>query len=86
MEDNNSDIEMAQIYCNVCNEIKKIKITTNWDDRSITVSFECNHERKKQVDTRYFGYCENCKKSIKDEKSCKISNHHLIKRDDLSFY
>ena len=86
MEDNNSDIEMAQVYCNVCNDIKKIKITTNWNDRSITVSFECNHERKNQVYSRYFGYCENCKKYIEEEKSCKISNHHLIKRDDLSFY
>ena len=86
MQDNNSDIEMAQAYCNVCNEIKKIRITTNWNNRSITVSFECNHERKNLVHSRYFGYCENCKKYIEEEKSCKISNHHLIKRDDLSFY
>ena len=33
MEDRNTNIKMGQIYCNICNDIKKIKITTNWNDR-----------------------------------------------------
>ena len=86
MEDNDITMNMTQIYCSICNDIKKIEINSNWKEKTIFVSFECGHERKKQREDENIDYCINCNKYIKENKNCIESNHQFIKKDELHFY
>ena len=86
MEDNNQRLNIDKIVCKKCNEINKIKIISNWNDRSISVSFVCNHERNKQEKLEQVDYCLNCQKNIEDFKGCNELKHEIIKKETLYFY
>ena len=54
--------------------------------KSITVEFECGHERNNQLEYEENKYCLICKKTFSQENKCKDTNHALIKKEDLYFY
>lgn len=86
-EDEEVKIKMNQIICQTCKEIKKIKINSNWENKTIYITFECGHERNQQDEREELDFCLNCKKDIKKEhKECKESNHKIIKGENKYFY
>ena len=85
MGDNNMKLNMYKILCQICNEINKIKIISNMDKKSISVSFICNHERNKKG-LENVDYCLNCRKNLEKNGECIKNNHEIIKKVNLSFY
>ena len=69
-EFNENKFDFNNIFCLKCNDIKKIKIYSNWKEKAMNVSFECGHERNAQSNYKnnfnkneelYF-YCKTHKK------------------------
>ena len=86
MEDNDLKYYMDKVFCLICNEIKKIIIYSSWENKTIDLSFECNHERKKQDNQKNYDFCFNCRKKAEQDKNCVKQNHKIIKSDELLFY
>ena len=66
-EKNDEKFDFNNIFCSKCNDITKIKISSNWKEKKIDISFECEHERNTQSNYKtkfskneelYF-YCKN---------------------------
>ena len=64
--------DVNHIFCSACKNIKPIKINSNWKERTIDISFECDRERNAQPnyktnfsenDELYF-YCKTHKKKF----------------------
>lgn len=85
-DDNKSKINMNNIICPICNDIKKIRINSNWIDKTMSITFECNHKRNIQEKLEQNDYCKNCGKYVKQDTACKESNHDIIKAEDLYFF
>ena len=71
-ETNDEKFDFNRIYCSNCNDIKEIKINSNWKEKTIDISFECDHERNTQSEYKtdlikkeelYF-YCKTHKKKF----------------------
>lgn len=86
MKDENKKLNLDNILCKTCNEINKIKLFSNYNTKSISVSFICNHERNSERIIEQVEYCLNCRKKIEQNKDCKIANHQIIQNEDLLFY
>ena len=86
MKEEKRKFKMSHIFCLKCNEIKKIKINTDLNIKSIRVEFECGHKRNNQLEYEENKYCLICRKIITQENLCKDTNHDLIKKEDLYFY
>ena len=86
MEDRNPKLNMDKILCKTCNEINKIKLFSNYNNKSITVSFICNHERNTEGIIEQVEYCLSCRKKVEQNKDCKMANHEIIQNEDLFFY
>ena len=93
-EFNENKFDFNNIFCLKCNDIKKIKIYSNWKEKTMNVSFECGHERNAQSNYKnnfnkneelYF-YCKTHKKKYNAYcEECKknfceeCTCHHDIK-------
>jgi len=86
MEEDKGKLKMNKIFCRECNEIKKIKINCDSTLKLIKISFECGHERNKEIEYDENKYCLNCSKNVMQEKIWKDANHAIIKKGDLCFY
>ena len=86
MEENDQKSNIDKIICPACKEINRIKIISNWEKKSIYVSFVCNHERNKKEEFEHVDYCLNCGKNIELKDECKKKNHEIIKKVNLFFY
>ena len=86
MEESEDKRDMNKILCPLCDMIKKIKISSNWEENTINISFECDHERNEKAKNKKDNYCINCVKYIEQDKECKKLNHEIIKNEDLYFY
>ena len=71
-EINDEKVNFNSIFCSNCKDIKKIKINSNWNKKTIDISFECDHERNTQSDyktnlsenEKLFFYCKAHKKKF----------------------
>ena len=86
MKEENAKLNLDKILCKTCNEINKIRLISNSSNKSITVTFICNHERNNDGKIELAKYCLNCRKEIEQDKNCKMSNHVIIQKEDLFFY
>lgn len=86
MEESEDKRDMNIILCPICDMIKKIKINSNWEEKTINILFECDHERSGKAKSIKDNYCINCVKYIEQDKECKKLNHEIIKNEDLYFY
>ena len=83
MKEEKRKFKMSQIFCLKCNEIKKIRINSDLNLKSITVEFECGHERNNQLEYEENKYCLICRKIITQELQeklkLKLSENSLLK-------
>ena len=90
MEEGNKieDFNLKDIFCKKCNDLKKIKINYNGEQKVINVVYECSHEREENTSVKNDYFCFNCKKFFaeKNKDYCKKGTHIFIKGDDFSFY
>ena len=99
MEENAMLFNPKDIMCEKCNEIMKIKIYYNRNDKSIGLSFECGHKelnQKPKFDNLNAYFCINCKKISSERKETinekdKLAEdshktHRKIKEMDFLFY
>ena len=86
MKDENKKFNFYKIFCKTCNDINKIRLSSNYSNKSITVSFICNHERNTNLKIEQVQYCLNCRKKVEHNNDCKKANHEIIKNQDLFFY
>ena len=86
MEEKNEQLQINEILCKECNEIKKIKINCDFALKSISISFECGHERNNQNELKGKTYCLNCNKNVMNKMNCQNASHTIIKKEYLYFY
>ena len=86
MKDNNSEMKfyMTEIFCFKCQEIKKIKINSNWNDKTIYITFECEHDRNEKEDEQ-INFCINCKKFIEQNQNCNKKGHSITQNPEILF-
>ena len=83
MEENAMLFNPKDIICEKCNEIMKIKIYYNRNDKSIGLSFECGHKelnQKPKFDNLNAYFCINCKK-ISSERKETINEKDKLAED-----
>ena len=86
MKDESQKLNLDKILCKSCNEINKIRLFSNYSNKSINVSFLCNHKRNNEGKIKKGEYCLNCRKEVEQNKDCKISNHVIIQKENTFFY
>ena len=64
MKDENQKINLDKILWKTCNEINKIKLFSNYINKSINVSFLYNDERNNEGKIQQGEYCLNCRKEV----------------------